>query len=51
MLSSLTLVDSERSVPTHIQPRSIASGLNESSSTVLPTPRSPVMTMFSRMVV
>ena len=51
MVSSVTLVDSEMSVPTHSQPRRIASGLNESSRTVLPTPRSPVSTKFSMIVV
>ena len=50
MLSSLMLADSDRLVPTHSHPLRIASGLNESRSTVLPTPRSPVSTTFSTIV-
>jgi len=47
-LCSLTLAVSDKSVPAHCQPRCCASGLNVSRSTVLPTPRRPVRTMFSR---
>ena len=44
------LLVSERSAPIHGQSFPLASGRNVSSSTVLPTPLSPVRIMFSRMV-
>ena len=50
ILSSETLVDSDKSVPTHSHPSEIASGLSVSRSTVFPTPRNPVITAFSMMV-
>jgi len=47
---SLMLVVSERSVPTHSHFESKAMGFKVSRSTVFPTPRRPVRTMFSRTV-
>jgi hypothetical protein len=49
-VSSLTLVDSVRSVPAHNHPACIAIGLKVSNRTVFPNPLRPVRTRFFSMV-